>query len=105
MRDSRRGETKEVEHVVRECKAMAGMVGKESGQGAGSEINQGDWKTPKLGVKMEQWDVRQDLANNQAVLGRCCFDFDTECHRVELDFEAVKRVKLETTFLHGRKQT
>ena len=43
----------------------------------------------------EDWEVRQDFANNEAVLERSSFDSDEEGHGVEFEFEAVKRVKLE----------
>ena len=49
---------------------------------------------PKRGTKREEWEVRQDFTNNEAILGRCAFDFDEEGHGVELEFEAFRRVKL-----------
>ena len=93
MRDAGGGETEESEDVVRECKSWTGW---NQVKEQAWKINQGDWrKKPKLGVKRKGWDVRQDFANNEAVMGRCSFGFDEEGHRVELELDAVERVKLE----------
>ena len=73
------GETKESERVLGECQAMAEDKSwsswnqvKEQAQ----KINQGDWKKPISGVNREEWEVRQNFANNVAILGYCSFDFD-----------------------------
>ena len=34
----------------------------------------------------------RDFTNNEAILGRCSFDFDDEGDKVELEIESVKRV-------------
>ena len=50
MRDARRGETKESEHVVRACEAMAGrrvVVTMESSQGTG-------WENQKAGLEQNE---------------------------------------------------
>ena len=71
----------EGEQVVRECKAMA----EEESSSAWNQvppqarkINQGDWKKATSGVKREEWKVRKDFANNEAVWGPCSCDFDEE---------------------------
>ena len=48
---------------------------------------------PQRGIKREKWEVRQDFANNEAILVMCSF-VDEEGHSEELDFGAVERVKL-----------
>ena len=44
----------------------------------------------KRGVTRQEWGVREDFLNNEAVLLRCSFDSGDQGHRVELEFEAVK---------------
>ena len=73
------------------------MVQLTSVKGLGQKTNHGDWKKLKRGVKREECQVRPDFANNDAVLGRCSFDFDDEGHSMELAFETAKSVKLEGT--------
>ena len=61
------------------------------------KIDKGERKKPKLGNKRGEWEVRQDFTVNEAILGRCAFDFSAESRRGELEFEAIERVKLGET--------
>ena len=36
------------------------------------QINQGELKKPKRGIKRQEWDVRQDSTNNEAILRKMC---------------------------------
>ena len=89
--------TQEGEHAVRDCKAMAeeSRSGWNQVKEQALKINQGNWRKPKREVKRHEWEVRQDLANNEAFWRRCSCGFDEEGHGVALEFEAVKRVQLE----------
>ena len=63
------------------------MCGKVSGNST-REIG----KKQRRGVKREAWEVRQDFDTSEAVSWMFFFSFDEEGNKVELDFEAVKRV-------------
>ena len=75
----RKGRTKESGIMfVRDCEATAeeeSWSGSESGFGTGLENQPKDWKTLTRGVKIEEWKVRQDFANKEALLETCSFDF------------------------------
>ena len=47
------------------------------------KINHRDWSTPNRGIKSEEWELRHDFANNEAILGTCSHDLNEEGHRVE----------------------
>ena len=94
MRDAIRGETKESEHVVRECKTL--WMKKSHGlDGIMLMVKEGFENQPRECKKPKREDNMKRRVNNEANLGRRFFDCDEEGHRVELDFEAVKRVKLQ----------
>ena len=77
MRDARRGETKDSEHVVRGCKAMAE---EESWSGWNQVEEQGCenqsrklGRSPDLEFKDKSGRFAKNSPNNEAVLGRCSF--------------------------------
>ena len=85
------------EHVVRECKAMADeepRTGWNQVRRQVHKFNQGDMSKPKRGINREELEIRQDFPSTEAFLGRCSYDMKDEGHRVQLEFEAIKRVGL-----------
>ena len=89
---------REIEHVVRECVAMAEeelWSGWNQVEEEVQQINHGNWKKPKRGIKREESKIRQKIhTHNETILGRCAFVFNEEGHGAELDFEATKWVNL-----------
>ena len=66
---------RERENVMRECKAMAEeepRSGWNQVQKQVQQISQGDWRKPKLGIKREALEIRQDFTRNKALLQRWC---------------------------------
>ena len=78
MGDARRVESKDSEHMVRECTAI---VEEESWSSSTQvkeqvqKINQGGWKRPKRGVKREEWEARLDFADNEVMFRKMFFCF------------------------------
>ena len=67
MRDARRGETNERDHVVKYRGGGRVVVRMESTQGTGLE--NGEWKELVQGVERREWEVRPDFATSEAVFG------------------------------------
>ena len=60
------------------CKAMAegeSWSGWNQVKEQAQNVNQGDWKKPTRGVDREEWEVRQDFANNEGVCWKMLFRF------------------------------
>ena len=58
--------------VVREYKAMAEeelWSGWSQVKKQVHKINHGDWSKPKCGIKRQEWKIRHDLTNNEAISG------------------------------------
>ena len=66
--------------MVRESKAMAEEE-VWSDWNRVEKQNQVDWKKPKRRIHREEWEIRRDFTNNEAIWGRCAFDFDFEEER------------------------
>ena len=59
------------EHSVQCLKRSDGQVGIVLRKQV-QQINQGELKKPKRGIKRQEWDVRQDSTSNEAILGKMC---------------------------------
>ena len=95
--EARKGGTTESENVVRECKAVAEeelRSGWNQFKKQDHKIDHGNRSKPSRGIKRKSWEIGQDFRNIEAILGRCSDDINDEGHRVELEFEAIKRVML-----------
>ena len=79
IRDARIGGMRESEHVVKEWNAMAeeepcsvwNQVQKQVHTNQPKEIGE----KPKRGINREDWEIRKDFTYNEAILGRCAYDF------------------------------